>query len=64
MVLVLSPDPALKEGKGLVYIEHFLGRSMSRDLHDNTSFWHGNATTLTRWLLHCVTWLSHVNHMA
>ena len=45
-------DPALKEGKGLVYIERFLGRtgcSISYDWHDNASFWHGNISTpLTR----------------
>ena len=37
IVLVLFPDPALKEGKGLVYIEHFLectGFSMSCDCYD------------------------------
>ena len=45
-------SPTLEEGKGLVYIEHFLRRtgcSMSCDCHDNTSFRHNNAsTTLTR----------------
>ena len=48
----LVPRPCLKEGKGLVHIEHFLGRtgcSISCDWYDNASFWHGNAsTTLTR----------------
>ena len=38
--LVLFPDPALKEGKGLVYIERSLGYtgcSVSCDCHDNAS---------------------------
>ena len=48
----LIPRPRPQGGKGLVYIEQFLGHtgcSMSCDWHDNASFWHGNAsTTLTR----------------
>ena len=52
VTLVSFPDPALKKGKGLVYIERFLGCtgcSISCDWHDNASFWHGNASTaLTR----------------
>ena len=46
--VVSSPDPALKEGKGLVYFERFLGRagcSMSCDWQDYALFWHGNAST-------------------
>ena len=57
MYLVSFPDPALKEGRGLVYIERFLGRtgcSMSCDWHDNASFGHGNASNAltrgNRWL--------------
>ena len=50
--LVSFSDPALKEGKSLAHIERFLGCtgcSISCDWHDNTLFWHGNAsTTLTR----------------
>ena len=47
-LLVSFPDPALKEGKGLVHIERFLGCtgcSISCDWHDNASFWYGNAST-------------------
>ena len=47
--IVLFPDPTLKEGKGLVYTERFLGRtagcSMSCDWHDNPSLRHGNTST-------------------
>ena len=50
--LVSFPDPTLKEGKGLVYIAQFPGRtgcSKPCDWHDNTSFWRGNTSTaLTR----------------
>ena len=58
--LVSFPDPTLKEGKGLVYIECFLGCtgcSISCDWHDNTSFWHGNAsTTLIRVQYKAIEW--------
>ena len=46
--LVSFPHPTLKEGKGLVYIEQFLGHagcSMSCDWHDNAPFWYGNVST-------------------
>ena len=36
-ILVSFPDPTLKEGKGLVYIEHFLG--LESDLRHVVYMW-------------------------
>ena len=62
VAVVSSSDPTLKEGKGLLYTERYLGCagcSMSYDWHDDTSFWHDNASTAlthsSRWLLRSVT---------
>ena len=60
--LVSSPHP--QGGKGLVYIERFLGRtgcSISCDWHDNASLWHGNASTA--YVVYGYRTVSHDNHM-
>ena len=67
VVYVVSfPDPALKEGKGLVHIERFLGHtgfSISCDWHDNASFSHGNASTVLMHAVYGYRAVSHDNHM-
>ena len=65
--IVSFPDPTLKEGKGLVYIKRFLGRtagcSMSCDWHDNPSFWHGNTSTVLTHAVYSYSVVSHDNHV-